>query len=389
MKDKTMLPIRAVVVAIAAFVSFGAAATDAFDPVTNRLTMESVSVNGQNYKAVAVTLGAFSVLNVGSGAPAPDTFDPATSILTLGAVAYQGATYNNVQVRVSSYSILNFDGGSSHTGEQAIAYNLINAERNTCGFGLVNQNTSLDSAAAAHAAYLPVSSITGEDPHAEVSGRTGFTGTTPTARAMVNGYAGSVSEGISLGNGATAVRTLLSAPYHLRGLMDGYRDIGIGMAASSIPGLPYLVADEGTRTGAGLQLLGSNDVATYPCDGVTGVNFQLRNETPNPVPGRNLSTNPIGTPVFVKVRDGNVLQITSASMVNKATGAAVALRAPVGASNDPNTVNGIAYFRSSEAYVAPDAPLQSGTAYQVTIAGTNNGAAFSKTFSFTTGTGVN
>ena len=163
------------------------------------------------------------------------------------------------------------------------------------------------------------------------------------------------------------------------------------MAPSSISDMSYFVADGGLKTGVELQLLGSDDVVTYPCNGVTGVNFQLRNETPNPVPGRNLSTNPIGTPILIKVRDGNALNVTNAAMINVATGAPVVLRAPIGAANDPNRTggNGFGYFKPSEAYVAPDAALMPGTTYQVTIVGTNNGAAFSRTFNFTTGTGVN
>jgi uncharacterized protein YkwD len=278
---------------------------------------------------------------------------------------------------------------STYTDDAAAAFNLINAERNTCGFGLLLQNPSLDAAAAAHAAYTPMSIVTGEDLHAEVAGRAGFTGTTPTARAVARGYVGSVGEVMALGNGNVAMRLLLSGPYHLRGLMDGYRDIGIGMMASSLPEFPYFVADLGSQTGTAAQLLGSGDVATYPCAGVVGVNYQLRNETPNPVPDRNLSTTPIGTPILVKVRDGNALMITNAAMINVASGASVVLRAPVGAANDPNKVNGVSYFKPSEAYIAPDAALVPGTVYQVTINGKNSGVAFSRTFSFTTGTGVN
>ena len=170
-------------------------------------------------------------------------------------------------------------------------------------------------------------------------------------------------------------------------MMDGFRNIGIGFAPSTLPDYPYFVANYGTATGTAFQQLGSDDVATYPCDGVTGVNFQLRGEIPNPVPGRNLSTNPIGTPILIKVRNGNPLTVTSAAMINVATGAVVVLRPPVTRDNDPNGVAG--GFGPGEAYVAPDAPLERGTQYQVTVAGTNNGVAFSRSFRFTTGTGVN
>lgn len=275
---------------------------------------------------------------------------------------------------------------ANYTGEFAVAFNLLNAERSRCGFGLLTQNSALDAAAKAHAAYFPQSAVTGEDAHGEVPGRPGFTGATPSARAAAKGYSGTVTEGLAVGSGSSAMRTLLSAPYHLMELMGGYRDVGIGIEASSVPEFPYFVINSGALNGVGMQQLGSGDVVTYPCDGVTGVNFQLRGEIPNPVPGRNLSANPIGTPILIKVRDGNALAITNAGMINVATGAAIGLRAPVSAANDPN---GSGYFKPSEAYIAPDAPLSRGTTYQVTVTGTNNGTAFSRTFTFTTGTGVN
>jgi hypothetical protein len=53
-------------------------ATDAFDPTSNLLTLDSVSVNGATFANVAVTVNGYSLLNVGSGAPAADTFDPAS-----------------------------------------------------------------------------------------------------------------------------------------------------------------------------------------------------------------------------------------------------------------------------------------------------------------------
>ena len=58
------------------------------------------------------------------------------------------------------------------------------------------------------------------------------------------------------------------------------------------------------------QLPGSNDVLTYPCNGTTGVNYQLKSEEPSPIPSRNLAANPVGHPILVTVRYGNVITIT-------------------------------------------------------------------------------
>ena len=126
------------------------------------------------------------------------------------------------------------------------------------------------------------------------------------------------------------------------------------------------------------------DIKTYPCEGTTGVNFQLRGEIPNPVPGRDLAVNPIGTPILFVVRDGNVLQITNVSMVKTLTGAVIALRDVVTAANEPNK----GYFSLNEAYVAPNAPLERNTQYTVTFSGTNSGSPFTnRTFTFATGSG--
>lgn len=62
---------------------------------------------------------------------------------------------------------------------------------------------------------------------------------------------------------------------------------------------------------------------------------------------------PLGTSLMVVVREGQTLQITQASMVNQATQAAVTLRPATTTANDPN--------------------------------GRNNGVAFSRLLTFTTG----
>lgn len=275
---------------------------------------------------------------------------------------------------------------ANYAGESAAAFNLLNAERSRCGFGLLAQNSLLDAAAAAHANYTFGA---GDTAHTETAGQPGFTGATAPDRATAKGYAAnvfSVGEVMSVGPGLMAIRALLNAPYHLNALVRGYRDIGIGIQNTD-PQVARFVADLGYPLAVGEQLFGGSDVNTYPCEGTAGVDRQMRGETPNPVPGRDLVTSPIGTSISVKVRPGNVLAITNSGMANVTTGAIIPMRAPVTASNDPNKVNGASYFRAEEGYVAPDVPLDANTKYQVTIVGTNNGVPFSRTFVFTTGGG--
>ena len=52
-------------------------------------------------------------------------------------------------------------------------------------------------------------------------------------------------------------------------------------------------------------------VLTYPCQGITGTVTALYNETPDPVKhtGRDLSTDPIGQPIYIKVAAADTIQI--------------------------------------------------------------------------------
>ena len=304
------------------------------------------------------------------------------------APVFTPATANlQVALAASSYS-----AGS----EELAAFNLLNFERNRCGFGLLRQNLQLDAAAKSHADYQILNNTV---THTEDFSNTGFTGKLPSDRILAKNYlgAGAVTDEIvaytgtafKTGLGENGIRGLLSAPYHLRGLMGGYRDIGTSVRSSADLGsaMPavYLQIDAAYKANEGPQLPGSNDVNTYPCEGTSGVNARLNNESPNPVPNRDLSVNPLGSVVYIAVRVGNTLVITNVAMIELSTGHAVTIRAPVTAANDPYAPCQEGCFKSHQAYVAADSPLQANAAYQVLINGTNNGTAFSRVFTFTTG----
>lgn len=283
--------------------------------------------------------------------------------------------------------------------EELAAFSLFNAERARCGFGLLAQNDKLDVAARGHADWLLANKAGG---HYQTSGTTGFTGVTPDDRAAAAGYAAlgafqsSESEhdtgGPKIGGAVHGVRSLLNAPYHLVGMMGGYRDVGVAvrdMADMADIGVALnnrhvVNIDFGYKIAKGLQAAGSGSVRTYPCDGSTGVNRLLIAETPSPVPGRDLRALPLGTSVGVVGDVGSTLTITSATMTT-ATGAAVALRVPVTSANDPNAVGTVKYLYQNEGFFSADAPLDPNTQYQVNISGTNNGVVFSRSFMFTTG----
>ncbi len=276
---------------------------------------------------------------------------------------------------------------STYIGQNAAAFNLLNAERSKCGFGLLAQNAQLDAAATSHADYLIANNLLTHD---EIAGKQGFSGANPSARAQAKGYSSpQVSEAAggsapgAVAMGETAVRRLMGMPYHLRGMVGGMRDVGIAARQPSDSGstvnLAMTVFDFGYAVAAGPQLMATADVMTYPCQGSSGVARSVVGEIPNPVPEREY-TNPVGTPILILVRPENTVSISSAAMIKVATSATVALRAPMTVANDPNKV-----IAKHEAFVMPDAALDANSQYQVTVVGTNNGTAFSRTFTFTTG----
>lgn len=309
--------------------------------------------------------------------------------------------------------------------EELAAFNLLNAERSRCGFGLLAQNAHLDVAAAGHANFQLINNLVG---HFQDDTKLAFTGVTPTDRANAAGYGrglvlddfadttGALSNVLGPtqyapeGRGIAAVRSLLSAPYHTLDLVSPQIDVGFSVISSDQVGTtatfgPRAITQitTGIALGQFSQKPNGAAVLTYPCEGTTGTAYQLKNEQPNPVPGRDLSTAPVGQPIVVAVRVGQLLTISSATMVKKSDGSPVILRAPMVRANDPNFL-----VDPSRAIILPDQPLEPSTEYTVTVAGTNttmkdfnNGdpistgtnpaitsnatGSFTKTFTFRTG----
>lgn len=287
----------------------------------------------------------------------------------------------NSQVPSSSYA-----AGS----EELAAFNLLNAERIRCGFGALQQNAQLDQAALAHADWMLINNI--YEHEESTAYPNGFTGVYPWDRASAAGYQWTdIAEGISfgssgskLGRGAKGVRELLVGAYHAYGVLLPMKDIGLSVREPADVGASTLIVPTEGLVGTtnDHQLLSGAEVTTYPCEGTTGTEYQLTSEKPNPVPGRNLSTSPLGHPITVMVRHGQTLTLTYAQMQRVSDGAAVVLRTPVTGAADPN---GMLTYLPHVGYVIPDGPLQPNTSYQVTVAGTNNGTPFQRTFVFTTG----
>ena len=217
------------------------------------------------------------------------------------------------------------------------------------------------------------------------------------------------SANIITGRGIEAVRNLLSAPYHALSLLSPELDIGVSIMSSDTTATtgthgPRALSqfNLGLAQGSSSQKPNSAAVQTFPCQGTVGTAHTLRNESPNPIPGRDLNALPIGQPIMVAVRPGQGIAITSASLKEKVSGTVVTLRPVLTKANDANGM-----LNPSQAVLMPDAPLTPNTEYEVSIAGNNTTltfdgtnwnstgtnpaitenatGAFSKTFTFTTG----
>jgi hypothetical protein len=336
---------------------------------------------------VAAVLAAALTACGGGGSGSIATTDTTTTTTTTTTVP-NPVPVVNTSTLVTSVPAATYAVGS----EETTAYSYLNAERKKCGFGLLAQNAALDAAAKSHAEWMLINNLYG---HNETSGTNGFTGVNPAARSVTAGYAasgafnpGEVLNQVGASKTARATRMvagLFVAPYHMLGSIRGNRDVGVAIRDMADVGLSpdnmsYLAIEFGAKNTAGLQVADTGTVRTYPCEGTIDVPTALFGEIPSPVPTRDLATSPIGTSIGVVGDVGTVVLITSANVTNIATGAAVTMRAPMSTANDPNPTE----LLSNEAYISADTMLALNSQYQVVIAGTMNGVAFSRNFTFTT-----
>jgi uncharacterized protein YkwD len=326
----------------------------------------------------------------GSSSPAPTT----AQAITCPAGQVPDATGKSCLLPFTQSTIDNAQYQFNGDNLAKVAFDDLQSARTQCGFGSLKQSALLDKAAKAHATYLVNSFSAG---HSESAGVPGFTGATITDRLVAAGYSSmSASEGITQFMGAptaetaftkgqTGTKNLLIAPYHALNMLRGFRDVGIGITFDqvNIDGKSYdmgtLVFDYATPKATNSQLFSSTDVQTYPCEGVTGTRSALYGESPSVIPTRDYQKFPSGQPVYVMVREGQALAVTSATVKNQASGQTVPLQQTLTSANDVQHL-----VRVNEAVIIPDVPLEPGMSYVVEIIGTNSGQSFAKTFTFKT-----
>ncbi|CAG9230055.1 SCP domain-containing protein [Paraburkholderia tropica] len=272
----------------------------------------------------------------------------------------------------------------SASSAQLAVFNTINSRRQACGFPALTENTVLDTAAQAHAAYMGANGGTVTD--SEVSGNSGFTGVTYSDRAVKAGFpASAVVGGMSAGfytnstlteadYGEQIAAEWLSGVYHSALVDMPVTQIGVGWNELQYNGFPEI---QSSVTIASLQTMTGNLPLTYPCEGTTDVPYQVVGESPTP-PNTSGAWGPA---ISVGANPTDTIRMTSGTLTDT-SGNVIAMQV-LDSSTDTSGV-----IKAYEGRAYPAVALSKNTTYTATVYGTTNGVAFTRTFSFTTGTKV-
>ncbi len=253
----------------------------------------------------------------------------------------------------------------------------INYRRTQAGLQPVARDARLDRAAAAHGAYQQLNNLITHD---ENPSRPGFTGATATERVRAAGYPldtqaeadGEVIAATAEPDGFAAAEGLLGAIYHRYLMLEPSFDLAGAGDAHRGGGYYWLnvnfVASRGSSGSAGGR------VVVWPMADQRSVRTQVSSdqETPDPVAGRDT----VGYPVSVHAPLGTRLMVSRFSIREQGGQAALKV-AQLDGSSDRDTP-------PSAAAIIPLARLRSGVLHEVDFAGTLDGAAVERRWSFTT-----
>jgi hypothetical protein len=316
--------------------------------------------------------------------------------VTAAATAASGASTGNLITSVPT---------PTYTADNLSLFTQINAIRQNAGAGLVSQNTVLDTAAASHASYLVNNNLVSNGSylnstvggilggHYEDSTLSGFTGSTPSARATAARYAssGTVSELLSFGSagGTDCSASIENSVYHLVQLISPFLDVGLsfnaGNGSGSVCGIEL-----GIATGSG-QFPPSGSWVSYPASGQAGVPPTFYNQAESPVPAADLQL--AGHPIVISLYNQTNTSLSATDIVLHtftlaAAGSSVGTRV---LAQSGVTTNGTALTTDANIsgpgilVLLPTSPLSANTVYTVTFSAAVKGTAVSKSWSFTTG----
>jgi hypothetical protein len=244
-----------------------------------------------------------------------------------------------------------------------VAYAEVNVARVAAGSPCAAVVPALDLSAEKHCAYYSANLMEAAciaSPHVEVSTCTDYYAANFDQRETMAGYTGSPSSEnmYFFDDPKLAIAGWIDTIYHRYPILDPWeRDFGYGGAM----GCDTMDFGSGAATP-------STTIAVYPYDGQTGVGTQFAGAeipAPPPPPGGW----PAGYPISIFYQ--GTLTTTTVTQDGAST--------PLSIQTVP-----MLSFQPNATYFYTDQPLSPNTKYNVHVAG-NNGAAFTKDWSFTTG----
>jgi uncharacterized protein YkwD len=257
--------------------------------------------------------------------------------------------------------------------EIVAALGAINLYRSWLGIPPLTIDPALQAAAEAHVEYYRLNygdpSLAGMGLHYETEGRPGFTGRSFQDRARAFGYKGSVNEnaGIS-GSMVWSTEWFIATIGHRLTLLDP-RYVHVGMAAINDGKIKFEIIDLGAPSWSEQA---TPQWTAWPPAGATGVGLRFDGEAPDPFPGARY---PVSYPITLKYFGPGDLTMTSATI--STGGQTVPTFAEIGSG----------WLSRKTIQLCANEPFQRNTTYTVRIAGTANGAPFSREWSFTTTNG--
>lgn len=257
----------------------------------------------------------------------------------------------------------------------------INYRRSQVGMSALAQNAKIDIAAQGHSDYQRINNIV---THVQTAGTQGFTGAQLQNRLAAAGYIigspnaiGEVIAASTNGTGFFMAEQLITAIYHRFVIFEPvFKEIGSGSATNSA-NYTYFTADFAANNGYGPGLA-AGALATWPFNGQVDVpaNFLSDYEEPDPVPDKGV--NEVGYPVSVHTNLTSKLTVKSFTIQVHGSTTPLSTRL-LSQATDANMAT-----NTSAAAIVPLAKLAAGTTYDVSFTGTVDGAAVSKSWSFTT-----
>jgi len=349
-------------------------------------------------KKIALLLVAtFSLASCGGGSSLPSDFViPSNLQTTLNPTTYEAGS------------------------EELAAFKRINSFRNSMGLGYWQQNVLLDSAAQHHMTYSSRNGSTFQQ-DIEVDGNDGFTGITPSERAIRTGYffttntltdtnvpTAPVGELYATGPGIDVINSMVNTIYHRSGLLT-QSTLEVGLArdttGAATPATHWWFSHGRLTSG---QYVASNYVSNYPIDLQTNVPLSMTPESPSVYPPNFDFATQTSSPVSFTSAASTTLSVTSFTVTP--AGSTTPLPGTVWTFlNDPNLLSSnssttpnsidkssapVPTLAQYEAYWVGKAPFLPNTTYNVTFTGSTSLVVnvestltnqIKKSWSFTTG----